>query len=864
MPVSLEAFCRQVSELGLLSDSELSSAQATVSSLSASEATRAFAKNLVRSNKVTVFQAQQLYNGSGSTLALGNYLILDKIGQGGMGMVYKAIHRRMDRIVVVKVLPRELVKTSSSIQRFQREVRAVAKLDHPNVVASYDADESAGTHFLVMQFVDGKDLAAKVREQGRLPIAKAINYIEQAAKGLAYAHGLGIIHRDIKPANLLLGRDEIVRVLDLGLARILGDSPNLDDQLTHSGHIMGTVDYMAPEQALDTRSADARADIYSLGATFWYLVTAEPLYPGESMVKKLVAHQHAPLRVLSEIRSDAASEMDDWLQRMIAKAPDDRFQSMTEVMQSIDALRRQTNLDRDDDIPSSSRDIDRDFQANSSGVFKVNQPLASPTATSSESIRIKTSPRIARDFRSGQSDKPVGAANKLLANRSWSIAAGSLLLLMIAATFLITRGSNTANTTAELPAKIDVINPPSTSQPSPEKSVDPPWEDLFDGRSTTGWSTLGPFRVQNSLLVANGGRSNAVSKDQYTDFELEAVWKIGAGANGGIMYRDEANQGIVAGNEYQIADHHSDPAIYPPERQTASLYGLLAPTQDAMHPFGEWNTTRIICSGTKIEHWLNQRKVLEYDTASDSFRDAKLKSTFTGKDLIGSHPNNHLLLQSINGETSYRSIRVRRLVATGVDLLAGLDVSKLKTEAFSWQFNGDILVGNGIAQSFTKGWLGLQFSQEASGDYDLELSFKTDRIFPLQVDLPLGHEQAIRIDLSPNGSGLLMIDGVDYGVNREAVSTYSNNDAKLTSQKWQLLSGKVRHQSDNVDIEVALDGILVGKFTGARSRITLPKWVKPDPGRVKLQGLCDLSNVELQIRQATVMKVPTGDSPATL
>lgn len=143
MPVSMDEFCRQMSELGLISESELSHAQTTVDSLPANEATRAFAKTLVRSKKVTVFQAQQIYNGSGATLVLGNYLILDKIGQGGMGVVFKALHRRMDRVVAVKVLPPSMVKSASSIQRFHREVRAAAKLEHPNIVAAFDADEFA-------------------------------------------------------------------------------------------------------------------------------------------------------------------------------------------------------------------------------------------------------------------------------------------------------------------------------------------------------------------------------------------------------------------------------------------------------------------------------------------------------------------------------------------------------------------------------------------------------------------------------------------------------------------------------------------------------------------------------------------------
>ncbi len=715
MPVSLEEFCRQASEIGLLSQSELSHAQDTVGSSASKEAARAFAMNLVRQKKVTVYQAQQLYNGNGATLTLGNYLILEKIGQGGMGMVFKALHRRMDRLVAVKVLPPSIVKSSSSIQRFQREVRAAAKLDHPNIVAAYDADEHGGTHFLVMQFVDGKDLSAQVREEGRLPIAKAIDYIEQAAKGLAYAHAKNVIHRDIKPANLLLGRDGVVRVLDLGLARIQGDKPNLDDQLTQSGHIMGTVDYMAPEQALNTREADARADIYSLGSTFWYLLTAESLYPGDSMVQKLVAHQNAPLRVLSEVRPDVASEVDVWLQRMIAKSPDDRFQSMDEVIHSLSDLRKHSNAIGNIGSPLSATDKSKLESATSPVTIKLDQSLIDTASQSVASFQIKTSPQIPTVAKSGKSAPRAKPSRQESRRRIWWLAAASLPLLVIATIVVIIRHGDGTETRIEIPegSTVEIAeNPqprppsgqaiaaavapsspaptqplrasesnrnfwlqaapssPTTTQPlSPSAGAALPssvlptsaWEDLFSGRDTTAWSTLGSFRVQDDLLVANGGRENAISKDQYTDFELEAVWKIGAGANSGIYYRNDFDQAVSAGNEYQIADHKSNPTIYPPQNQTGSLYGLIAPSEDLMNPPGQWNTTRIVCLGTKTEHWLNQRKVLEYDTASESFRTLIRDSKFSGKDSIGNHQSNFLLLQSVIGDVSFRSIRIRKL-----------------------------------------------------------------------------------------------------------------------------------------------------------------------------------------------------------
>jgi len=288
-------------------------------------------QELLRHERLNRFQATELLAGSSLPLVLGNYTLIEMLGQGGMGLVYKARHRRMDRVVALKVLSPEAVKTQTLVERFHREVKAVAKLSHPNIVTAHDADEHRGTHFLVMEFVAGRDLSSVVRNQIRLPLADAVDYIAQAACGLEFAHRHGVVHRDIKPANLLLNNEGTIKILDLGLARFDDAIGKTAEGLTTSGSVMGTVDYMSPEQAEDTRHADARSDIYSLGCSLFALLANRIPFPAETVMKRLLAHRETPLPNLKSLRDDVPDELIAIVGRMLAKKPVDRFQTMAEV-----------------------------------------------------------------------------------------------------------------------------------------------------------------------------------------------------------------------------------------------------------------------------------------------------------------------------------------------------------------------------------------------------------------------------------------------------------------------------------------------------------------------------------------------------
>jgi hypothetical protein len=282
---------------------------------------------------LTPFQVDQLLQGRFRRLVIGRYRILDRLGLGGAGEVLLAEHADMRRRAALKVLPRERAEDPFARERFLREARAAARLDHPNLVRAFDAGEDDGVVFLAMEYVAGESFQDLVDRDGPLDPGRAADYLRQAARGLGYLADRGLVHRDVKPTNLLVDRSGVVRVLDLGLVRAEGEA---DDLTRRAGvGVLGTADYLAPEQAMSS-DVDTRADVYGLGATAYFLLTGRPPFHGAgTAARKLIAHQTAPAPRADAAHPDVPAGLADVVARMLAKDPAGRFPTMAGVAKAL-------------------------------------------------------------------------------------------------------------------------------------------------------------------------------------------------------------------------------------------------------------------------------------------------------------------------------------------------------------------------------------------------------------------------------------------------------------------------------------------------------------------------------------------------
>jgi eukaryotic-like serine/threonine-protein kinase len=345
MPISIDEFVRSLTETGILPPDEVTSLVSSLPDDRTGVDVEKIAKKLVKEQKLTRFQASAIFRRQSRGLRFGDYIVLDKVGSGGIGQVFKAENRQSGQTVALKLLRATYTKSQKAVARFYREAETAARLRHPNLVSVCEAGEWHGLHFLVMELIDGRDVRSVVKETGPLSVVAAVDIILQAARGLEYAHAHGIIHRDIKPANLLLDMIGRLIILDLGLARL--EEPDQDGdgaeggRLTMPGTFLGTFDYVAPEQAVDAHDVDGRCDIYSLGCTLYYLLRGRPPYRRENAPQTLLAHCQDPIPNLLEEFPGVPRRLAALFQRMLAKLPSGRVGTMTEVVAELEACQRE-------------------------------------------------------------------------------------------------------------------------------------------------------------------------------------------------------------------------------------------------------------------------------------------------------------------------------------------------------------------------------------------------------------------------------------------------------------------------------------------------------------------------------------------
>jgi serine/threonine-protein kinase len=321
---------------GILPDREYRSVRARVKSGEYPSEPLALVERLVQDEVVTRYQADRLVQGKERGLVVDRYVILDRLGEGGMGRVYKAQHRLMGRVVALKVIAPRYAARMRSVARFQREIKLIGRLDHPNIIRAYDADQIGSAFYFVMEYASGETLGQLLERRGPLPLDEVIDYTLQAALGLEHAHRQGIVHRDIKPSNLLLTDARQIKVLDLGLGT-LTDASEKTSFATVAGRAVGTIDFMSPEQANGSK-VDGRSDLFSLGCTMYVLLTGRTPFPGDTDLDRLVRRLKGPSVPITDFRSDLPPAAVGILEKLLARQPEDRFPTAAQAAEGLRAL----------------------------------------------------------------------------------------------------------------------------------------------------------------------------------------------------------------------------------------------------------------------------------------------------------------------------------------------------------------------------------------------------------------------------------------------------------------------------------------------------------------------------------------------
>jgi serine/threonine-protein kinase len=387
LPNDRQTFLARVRQSGLVAEARLAEVAGELAEINRS---RPLARALVERGLLTKFQAERLLVGRTTGFHLGQYRILDQLGRGGMGRVFKALHLTMGRIVALKVLAPDVLQDDRARELFRREMWAVSKLVHPHIVTAFDANEIDGRCFLVLEYVDGPNLDQLVRRQGPLLVGLACDYTRQVADGLQCAHVLGMVHRDIKPANILVqrrGLDEnspgLVKISDFGLARLHAPDADVPHSpgtiLTKENTVMGTPDFLSPEQARCLHKTDIRSDLYSLGCTFYYLLTGEVPFPGGSTLDKMIRHTTETPASVAARRPEVPAAVAAIVARLLAKHPAERYQTPAELSVALQPFAVSGPTPWAPSKPPSDVDFGPDGSDETSALVNTVSPDRSPT-----------------------------------------------------------------------------------------------------------------------------------------------------------------------------------------------------------------------------------------------------------------------------------------------------------------------------------------------------------------------------------------------------------------------------------------------------------------------------------------------------
>jgi serine/threonine protein kinase len=464
-----------------------------------------------------------------------DYELQEILGRGGMGVVYRAVHTKLDKTVALKLLNAGLTKDSSAVVRFEREIRVIAALDHQNIVRADDAGESDGMHFLVMELIDGIDLSQLVRRLGPLAEDDACELIRQAALGLQHAHDHDLVHRDVKPSNLILATPATVKLVDLGLARLrdpvsgAGERNNASDELTDTGQTMGTFDYMAPEQATDARLVDHRADLYSLGCTLYKLLTGRAPFDDPqhtNAVSKMMAHAQSPVPPIREIRPDVTIELLEILERLLAKKRDDRYETAADLVSILTPLSAGADL----------HDLTRRVTEADCGVER--RPSNHVAETPVDTARAETTD--GQDYEDGR-NRPSTVAAVFESQRRIVLTATVFIVLVLVGIYgLSVRDPADVSSSA-------LVTSSSESGPPHDEPPDALGDSLSMRSETTAETVLAPIPASDLDTMTGKKSVGVASVLPLLQFQFE-----GDAINSGSLGAD--HDGVTFGNGYFNSD----------------------------------------------------------------------------------------------------------------------------------------------------------------------------------------------------------------------------------------------------------------------------------------------------------------------